>query len=49
MSMFDDIQAKGKDVMNDPEKKAQIEQLAKEKGLTIEEAKTHYLQHNQQQ
>lgn len=49
MGLMDDIQDKGKDIMNDPEKKAKIEQLAKDKGMSLEEAKDHFMKHGDQQ
>jgi hypothetical protein len=48
MGMFDDLEAKGKDVMDDPAKKAQIEQMAKDKGMSMEEAKKHFMKHSNQ-
>lgn len=48
MSMFDDMKDKAKDIMNDPEKKAKIEQLAKDNNMSIEEARDHYLKHEDQ-
>ena len=48
MGMLDDMENKSKDVMNDPEKRAKIEQMAKDNGMSIEEAKAHFMQHNDQ-
>ncbi len=45
MGMLDNIQDKGKDIMNDPTHRAKIEQLAKDKNMSIEDAKTHYMKH----
>lgn len=47
MSIFDDVQSKATDAINDPEKHAKIEQIAKEKGLTMDEAKEHFMSHNE--
>lgn len=43
MSMFDDLRDKAQDVMNNPEQREKIEQIAQEKGITPEEAKDHFL------
>jgi hypothetical protein len=48
MGLLDDMQDKGKDMMDDPDKKAKIEQLAKDKGMTIDEAKAHFMKHGDQ-
>lgn len=47
MGTFDELKKKGQDMMNDPDKKAKIEQMAKEKGITIEEAKKHFMNKKQ--
>lgn len=47
MGLMDDIDSKAKDMMNDPAKKQQIEQLAKEKGISMEQAaKEHLAKHD---
>lgn len=43
MGLLDDIKDKGKDLMDDPEKKAQIEKMADEHGISVEEAKEKFL------
>lgn len=43
MSMFDDLRDKAQDVMNNPEQREQIEKMAREKGISVEEAKDHFL------
>lgn len=43
MGMFDDLRDKAQDVMNNPEQREKIEQIAREKGISIEEAKDHFL------
>lgn len=48
MGLLDDMENKSKDIMADPNKRAKIEQMAKEKGMSIEEAKTHFLKNNKQ-
>jgi hypothetical protein len=48
MGMLDDMKDKSKDIMDDPDKKAQIEQMAKDKGMTVEEAKKHFMKHGNQ-
>jgi hypothetical protein len=45
MGLLDEMKDKGKDVMDDPDKKAKIEQLAKDKGMSMEEAKEHFMKH----
>jgi len=46
MGIIDNLEDKAKDAMNDPEKKEHIEQLAREKGISLEEAaKEHVHQH----
>lgn len=49
MDMFDDMKDKTTDIMDDPAKRAKIEQIAKEKGMTIDEAKDHFMKHGDQQ
>ncbi|MDN5275529.1 MAG: hypothetical protein JWN33_178 [Candidatus Saccharibacteria bacterium] len=46
MGLLDDIKDKVGDVMDDPDKRAKIEEIAKEKGLTLDQAKEHFLNHN---
>ena len=47
MGLMDNLDDKAKDMMNDPERKRQIEQLAKEKGISVEQAaKEHMAKHN---
>ena len=48
MAMFDDLDDKNSDIMDDPYTRAQIEQLAKDEDLTIEEAKVQFMKHNEQ-
>lgn len=43
MGLLDDVQDKAKDVMDDPEQKAKVEQLAKDKGISVESAKQHFM------
>lgn len=46
MGLMDSFEDKAKEMMNDPEKKRRIEQLAKEKGISLEQAaKEHYMKH----
>lgn len=42
MGLMDNLGDKARDIMNDPDKKQQIEKLAKEKGVSIEEAAKQY-------
>lgn len=48
MGMLDDIENEGKDIMENPQTKAKVEQIAKEKGLSLEDAKKDFLQNNKQ-
>ena len=45
MGMLDNLEDKGKDMMDNPETRAKIEKMAKEKGMTMEEAKAHFMKH----
>ncbi len=46
MSMVDDLRDKAQDIMDNPEQREKIEQIAREKKISLEEAKDHFL-HNQ--
>jgi len=48
MGILDDMKDKAQDVMDDPDKRARIEQMAKDKGISIDEAKEHFLKHHDQ-
>lgn len=43
MGLLDDVKDKAKDVMDDPDKKAKIEKMAKDHGITLEKAKEKFL------
>lgn len=43
MSMFDSLRDGAQDVMNNPEQREKIEQIAREKGISLEQAKDHFL------
>ena len=43
MGMLDNLKDKGSELMNDPDKREQIEQIAKDKGISIDEAKNHFM------
>lgn len=43
MGIIDEIKTKRQDIMNDPIKREKIEQIVREKGLSIEEAKACFL------
>jgi len=45
MGLMDNMGDKAKDMMSDPDKKKQIEQMAKDKGMSIEQAKEHFAKH----
>lgn len=44
MTMFDDVRNKTQEVLGDltPEQKDKIEQIARDKGISIEEAREHF-------
>lgn len=46
MGLMDNVNNKAKDMMNDPDKKQQIEQMAKDKGISIEQAKEKFMKKN---
>lgn len=47
MGLMDNMNDKVKDMMNDPDKKQQLEQTAKEKGISVEQAaKEHLAKHD---
>lgn len=46
MGFLDDMKDKAQDVMNDPAARAKIEQIAKDKGISMEAAREHFLKHN---
>jgi tRNA(Ser,Leu) C12 N-acetylase TAN1 len=47
MGIMDDLKGKSKDIMDDPDKKAQVEQMAKDKGISVEDAKKHFEKKNE--
>jgi hypothetical protein len=47
MGIFDDVKGKAGDMMDDPANKIKIEQIAREKGLSIEDAKKHFMKENE--
>lgn len=42
MGLMDNMGSKAKDMMDDPDKRQQIEKIAEEKGITIDQAKAHF-------
>lgn len=48
MGFMDDMKDKAERAMNDPAKRQKIEQIAKDKGISMDEAKEHFLKHNDQ-
>lgn len=48
MGMLDDMKNKGTDMMKDPDTRAKIEQMAKDKGMSVDEAKEHFMKHGDQ-
>gem|GEM_PF-3300046 len=48
MALMDDLENKGKDLMSDPDMRAKIEQMAKDKGISLEEAKSHFMKHDKE-
>lgn len=48
MGMFDAMENKMQEMMNDPQQRAKIEEIAKQKGISMEEAaKEHMMKKNQ--
>jgi hypothetical protein len=48
MNLFQKLEDKAKEVMKDPQKRQQIEKLAKEKGIPIEQAiREHFAKHKE--
>ncbi|MDL2363656.1 MAG: hypothetical protein QFB86_04720 [Patescibacteria group bacterium] len=45
MSLFDSLEHEAEAIMKDPVKRAKIEQIAQEKGITLDAAKAHFLKH----
>ncbi len=45
MGLLDDVKKVEQDIMNNPEQRAKIEQIAKDKGISLEHAKEHFLKH----
>ena len=43
MGMFDDLRDKAEDAMKNPEQREKIEQIARDKGISLDEAKEHFL------
>jgi uncharacterized protein YpmB len=50
MDMFDDVRNKAQEVLGDltPEQKDKIEQIARDKGVSIEEARDHFFKSQNQ-
>ena len=48
MSAFDDLKHKGQDMMNNPETREKIEQMAKDKNISVDEAKERFMKHGDQ-
>jgi hypothetical protein len=45
MGLLDDMKNKGKDMMDNPDTREKIEQMAKDKGMTVDQAKEHFMKH----
>lgn len=43
MGIMDSIKDKAGDMMNDPEQRAKVEQMAKDKGISLEDAQKHLM------
>lgn len=43
MSMFDDMRDQGNQLMSDPDTREKVRRIADEHGMTLDEAKIHYL------
>lgn len=48
MGMFDDLQNKSQNAMNNSETWNKIQQLARDKGISMESAKKHFMKHGEQ-
>ena len=46
MGMIDDMKDKAKDMMDDPDQRAKIEKYAKDHNITVDEAKSRLMKHN---
>jgi hypothetical protein len=45
MGMMDNLKDQAQDMMDDPETRSKIEQIAKDRNISIDEAKEHYMRH----
>jgi hypothetical protein len=43
MGLLDNLKDQSSNIMDDPDKRAQIEQMAHERNISIEEAKAHFM------
>lgn len=43
MGMLDNVKDKADDMMNDPNKREELQRMAKEKGISMEEAKQRFM------
>ncbi|HET6924299.1 MAG TPA: hypothetical protein VFH39_00525 [Candidatus Saccharimonadales bacterium] len=43
--MEDKAKNEAKDVMNNPDDRAKIEKIARDKGMSLDEAKDHFMKH----
>jgi hypothetical protein len=48
MGLMDDLKGKAQDVMNDPKKREEIERIAKEKNISMDAAKAHFMNKHQE-
>lgn len=48
MGLMDDLKDKAQDVMNDPKKREEIERIAREKNISMDAAKAHFMKKDQQ-
>ena len=46
MGILDNLKDQGRDIMDDPDKRSRIEQIAKERNISIDEAKAHFMRQN---
>jgi hypothetical protein len=47
MGLMDDMKSKAQDVMNDPQKREEIERIAREKNISLDEAKAHFMKNQE--
>lgn len=49
MGLMDDMKAKAGDVMNDPKAREEVERIAREKNISIDAAREHFMKKKEEQ